>query len=281
MFYDPLTQLHSRGRHKLIGGGTQEAVDIGKGRGGTWIGKSGVSFEGDDGVDTTQRMVTTGGSSQAAESQSTQFTPVVPPVLDLLAEMRARREAERTMAASIVGALMQAAPMAVPEGSGGVFPGFEKGGIADVLMGIISGKGTQAGGGIMGGLRKPGTMTLPISAMQVAEPSVGEEFGGALGLSQQILDALRIVQTGQATSTSTGGGFTQAPLEEGGVGMEEVLIGLILQTLMGQGQPGVAQGTQPQPSGYNPDTGDIYTPGGLTPEQERQLQQIGVGTGVR
>lgn len=199
-------------------------------------------------------MLPTGGSSQSSSSsgQSTsaskQYTPVTPPVLDILAEMRARRESKRAMYTDIVKALLETSAVAVPEGSGGVFPGMEKGGMADILMGIMSGQGA-AGAGVLDPLRKPGTMSIPISAMQVEQPSVADEFGGAMGMSKQILDAIKVLLTGESVQQSTqqsaggGGSWSATPWEpsNGEPGMDDILMAAIFDALFG-GQQGTAQG---------------------------------------
>ncbi len=107
-------------------------------------------------------------------------TPVVPPVLEILAERRARRGQNATN-------LLAAAEQTVSPGAK-VFPGFEGGGLADVLLGLITGKGVDAASGIIpDAARQVQRQTLP------SEPSIESELPASLAAAQQILDALRVV----------------------------------------------------------------------------------------
>ncbi len=107
-------------------------------------------------------------------------TPVVPPVLEILAERRLRRGQNAQN-------LLLAAQQTVPPGAK-VFPGFESGGLADVLMGLITGKGVEASKGIIpDAARQVQRQTLP------SEPSIESELPSSLAAAQQILDALRVV----------------------------------------------------------------------------------------
>lgn len=107
-------------------------------------------------------------------------TPVIPPVLEILAERRLRRGQTSQN-------LLAAAQQTVPPGAK-VFPGFEEGGLADVLLGLITGKGVDAAKGIIpAGTRKVVRQHLP------DEPSVESELPASLAAAQQILDAMRVV----------------------------------------------------------------------------------------
>jgi hypothetical protein len=107
-------------------------------------------------------------------------TPVIPPVLELLAERRLRRGQEAAN-------LLEAAQQAPPPGAT-VFPGFEANGLADVLMGLITGKGVEASKGLIpGAARKIIRQPLP------SEPSIESELPASLEAAQKILDAIRVV----------------------------------------------------------------------------------------
>lgn len=138
-----------------------------------------------------QQELAGGGSSS---SQSSGSTVVMPPVLELLAEMRARRQAEADQA----GTIAQIMSMNLPEGMT-VFPGFEGGGLADVLMGIITGRGAEAHGIIPDAARQVHRTNVPIPQGQ---PSVESEAGSAQNIAQQIMNALRVIQTSQSSSGS-------------------------------------------------------------------------------
>ncbi len=117
--------------------------------------------------------LTTGGGGSIS-------TPVVPPVIEILAERRARRGQNATN-------LLAAAQQTVSPGAK-VFPGFEGGGLADVLLGLITGKGVDAASGIIpDAARQVHRQTLP------HEPSIESELPASLAAAQQILDAVRVV----------------------------------------------------------------------------------------
>lgn len=196
-----------------------------------------------------------GVSSSGGSSVSQDY--LLPPILELLAEGRARRQAQRDAISGAIGGLLQALPMAAPSANA-IFPGFEKGGIADVLMGIISGEGTKAGGATMEGLRRPGTTAIPISALLgITEPGVGEEAGGLMALAQAILGGGKTVQTGSSSQGSSSTNYNQV---QGGAGGLDPMTMALLSALLG-GQPG-GGGSQSGGAGYgyNPDTGQLYFP---------------------
>ena len=156
------------------------------------------------GVDPTTGQPLPGGgigrSSSQSSGQSTQSTLASPPVLDILAEMRERRNSEAARA-NIISSLLS---NNTPRGQN-FYLGFEPGGLADVLLGIITGQGPSAAAGILpAGQRAVRTTAVPIPG---AEPSVGAEFGGAKDMGNLILDAIRNIQTGQSSqqSSSTSG----------------------------------------------------------------------------
>lgn len=126
-----------------------------------------------------------GGSSSSS-------TVVVPPVLDVLAEMRARRQAAAEQAATLAGIIGTNVPQGME-----YYPGAEPGGVADVLLGIITGKGPGAAGGIMPyDQRRVNRVNIPVPN---TNPSVGDELGEASGIANQILNAIRVIQTGSSS----------------------------------------------------------------------------------
>ncbi len=114
-----------------------------------------------------------GGGGGAAVLAPQMF---IPPVTEILAERRARRQA-------LGQQLISAAAQNVPGGAT-FYPGFNPGGIADVLLGIASGKGTkavQAEGLIPEGQRRVTRVNLP------GQPTVEQDFGSSLALANRIL----------------------------------------------------------------------------------------------
>lgn len=139
-----------------------------------------------------------GNSSGQSSSWSAQ--PVLPPVLDLLAEMRSRRDSEAARAKLISDILSSN----VPQGQN-YYMGFEPGGVADVLLGIITGNGPGAASAILPeDQRRVRRQNVPIPG---AEPEVGAEAGAASTIAQQIMDAIRVISTGgsQSSQGSTSG----------------------------------------------------------------------------
>ena len=153
-------------------------------------------------VGPTMPTTPTGGSVSSGQSQEQTFAPLTPPVLEILTELRARRQAVRDAALANFGATLQAAP--VMAGNLEYFPGLEPGGLADIWMGRISGKGTEAAKALTPtSMRQPMRVPLPPLASPM-EPTLGSEFGGALSLAAQIINAVLPFLTGQASATSSG-----------------------------------------------------------------------------
>jgi hypothetical protein len=165
--------------------------------------------------------------------------------------MRARRQERQNMAQQVVAGLLQTAPIAAPEGLQ-TFPGFEPGGLFDTLMGVVTGKGANAAVNVPQALREPGRINIPISSMQQEVPPLSEDFGGALGMAQQILDAMRLPQTGASQQASAGGGTSGQVVQPdagGGLSTQDLLaFSLISQLLGGQTPSGTANplGNLPQ-----------------------------------
>lgn len=166
------------------------------------------------GTDTGTDTGLGGGGVSSSSSQS--FQPVLPPVQDILMEMRERRKNARDAAIANFTQVLQAAP--VMAGNLPYFPGFEPGGAYDVALGQVTGKGTQAAGAITPqAYRTPQRVALP-ALPDPNEPSVGDEFGSALDFGKQIIQNLISVLTGSSqssgTSSSGGGGGGGSDFEQ-------------------------------------------------------------------
>lgn len=134
----------------------------------------------------------------SGSSSSWSSTPVAPPVVDILGEMRARRTAEAEQAVNIAEILGANLPAAMEN-----YPGFEMGGLADVLLGIITGEGAGAGQQVLPQeQRRVNRVGIPVP--KEGQPGVEEDAGVANALAQQILDAIRVIQTGGSSSSSSG-----------------------------------------------------------------------------
>ena len=155
--------------------------------------------------DDTQPSADTGGISASSSQEA--FAPLTPPVLDILDRLQARRQAVRDAALANFSAVAQAAPIMAPQGAK-FFPGFEPGGIADIMFAQSAGR--QPVQDPFASYRAPGRVALP-GLPSPYEPAVGEEFGGALDLAKIILSAIQSFQTGRASSTQTGGTSTTGP----------------------------------------------------------------------
>lgn len=136
-----------------------------------------------------------GSSSGSSQGSSWNSQVVLPPVMELLMEMRARRDSlaqRQNILADILSAN-------TPQGQKN-YLGFEPGGIADVLMGLITGEGPSAGARILpADQRAVRRQALPVPG---GEPSVADEFGGGMDMATLILNALRTIATGGSQQSS-------------------------------------------------------------------------------
>jgi hypothetical protein len=141
-------------------------------------------------------------------------TPVPSPVLEVMQMQAQRREASRAAAQNQLGALLTAVPKMAPQGAS-YFPGMEEGGIADIMMGILSGKGVEASKSLIPqSSRQPGIRPIPQSlfdAIGAPEPGMESEFGSASSIARMILgQMLQLPQYSQMSrtsgSSSSGGG---------------------------------------------------------------------------
>ena len=168
-----------------------------------------------------------GGSRGASQSAEQTFQPIAPPVLDILQQLSARRQAVREASLANFGAVQGAAPFMVNPAAR-FFPGLEPEGLASIALGQASGKGTVAAESLIPtATREFFRVPLPGLASP-QEPTLGSEFGGAMGLAKQILDAIRLFQTGTAQSTSS-----QSSSGGSGLGVAESAFNDILTSLAG------------------------------------------------
>lgn len=175
-----------------------------------FLASPGVTFDettdedGDGGASPT--------STAAAQSTEETFQPIAPPVLDILQQLSDRRQRVREAALANFGAIQGAAPQMVnPDVR--FFPGLEPGGLGSIALGQSSGLGTEAAESLIPtATREFFRVPLPGLASP-QEPTLQSEFGGSLGLAKQILDAIRLFQTGtaQSTQSSTGGDNGTSP----------------------------------------------------------------------
>jgi hypothetical protein len=175
-------------------------------RGNTAAPTSGGSTAGIDQIlDLFNQQGLGGFGSSSSQGSSWGATPVEPPVLSILQEMRQRRDSLAQRQQIIADILAGN----VPRGQTN-YLGFEPGGVADILMGLISGEGPGAGARILpADQRRVRRQQLPVPG---GEPSVGEEAGGAMSLAQQILNAIRVISTSGSQQTSgSSQGTTPAP----------------------------------------------------------------------
>ncbi len=148
------------------------------------------------------------GSSQqsSASSQSTSesqtFQAIMPFILELLDKSQGRRDTARGTAKDILSALVSIAPNAA--GDFDTVPGFERGGIADILGGIVSGKGTVAfGENLPDSFRQPSKITLPVSALNIQDPDVPSEVRSLLPTNKILMDLVRSFMTGDSSSQAS------------------------------------------------------------------------------
>ncbi len=163
-----------------------------------------------------------GGSSGSSQEQT--FQPIAPPVFDILDRLQSRRQAVREASRANFDAILGASPTMVnPDAR--FFPGLEPGGLASIALGQASGLGTEGAEGLIpNATREFFRVPLPGLA-DPQEPSLQSEFGGAMGLAKQILDAIRLFQTGSASSAqSSTGGSTSSPSLSA---YDELIAGLI------------------------------------------------------
>ena len=114
-------------------------------------------------------------------------TAAVPPVTDILGEMRLRRQAEAEQANIISSILMSN----IPRGQK-YYPGMEPSGLADVLLGIITGNGPSAAAGILPESQR--VVRRTDVNVPLGQPSVQSDFGAASEMANSILSGAKVIQ---------------------------------------------------------------------------------------
>jgi hypothetical protein len=107
--------------------------------------------------------------------------------------------------------MLTAIPQFAPKGAT-TYPGMEHGGLADIMMGIISGKGVEGARSLIPQTtREPGIQEIPASlfeAIGAAEPSMGSEFDAASSIASMILG--QMLRIPRFSAVSSGGGSAAA-----------------------------------------------------------------------
>jgi len=226
------------------------------------------TVEGVKGDDTKffQSSQSTSGSSSGSLATSASFQALVPPIIELMIQSMAKRDTERGQAKDLINAISGIAKTQVP-GSATAPLGFEKGGIYDILGGIVSGHGTEKfGAGVSDAIRNPGTVTIPISALaKITEPSVQDEAKTLEPTAERILDLIRSFQTAESESTSTATSGSQStstsqlqePGAEAGLTDADILASLFTSGLGEQAGAGIMAGPTVGTSAVLSGTGDV------------------------
>lgn len=161
---------------------------------------------GGDELDSASDLGPGGGLVQTGEDITTA------PIIEMLMEMRARRESNSSRAQNAITSLLAAAPKLAPAGAK-YFPGYEHGGIADIMMGFLSGKG-PAHGALPEEIRAPGKVPVDMSLIDriaAPEPGVESDFPMASDLAMKILQAaMRTPRFAQSSSSGGGNDLQQA-----------------------------------------------------------------------
>jgi hypothetical protein len=189
--------------------------------------------------------------------------------------MAQRRQANRETAALIAQTLASLAGKAAPAGLGNI-PGFESGGVYDMMGGIMSGKGKEAfAKTVPEAFRNPGKIKIPISRMDIREPSIEEEFGSAESLAKRILDAIKIVQTSQSSGSSGSTSYNQ--ISESSSSDTSSLLSDLASAFLGSGGNPTG-GSSPSGAAFGPD-GQLYLSESAVRDPEmfkKFLEEIGI-----
>lgn len=159
---------------------------------------------------------TSGGIFQSGESIT------LPPILEMLAEMRVRRDTNRVAAEKQLQASGELAPRLAPSE---FMPGFEQGGLADVMAGILSGKGKNHGM-LTPEMRKPKQLPVDLGLLSLIgqqEPGISADMPDAVSLAKMIFD--NAIRT--PTYSSYGGGSSSSASSEGEGDIEAQLSALL------------------------------------------------------
>jgi len=143
------------------------------------------------------------GDGDATAGPSAAILPyqaVMPPTLELLAEMRERRAGRRTAGMERFATLVAAARGELPS-TQKYYPGFEPGGVADAMLSLITGKGIdEIQRTILPmGQREVERRAIPEPA-EIPEPTVAEEFPEAEELARLLTEAIKMIAAGQVVA---------------------------------------------------------------------------------
>lgn len=137
-----------------------------------------------EGTEDTEGTEGTGGAGGMVQTGG---TAILPPIIEMLTLMQTRRQDAKAAAQAYLTSILGIGPV-VPSGAT-QFPGFESGGLADVMMGFITGKGKESYN-INDPLRAINRVPIDMSMLDLLtepEPTVEAEMGAASALAQQIL----------------------------------------------------------------------------------------------
>lgn len=157
---------------------------------------------------------TESGDGSAGGLVQTGEDVVQAPILELLAEMRSRRDTNATRAREGLTATRELAGSLAPSK---YMPGYERGGLADIMMGFLSGKGKNHGG-LPEEMRAPQQLPVNLSLLDMIsqpEPGIESDMPMASDLAQKILAAaMRIPRYSQVSSSGGGGSGADTSVED-------------------------------------------------------------------
>ena len=162
--------------------------------GNSEVGYYGIDMEGN--VKLLVPGTGAGGGGVAGPSGAIiPFEPVMPPAIELLSEMRARRTSQRTGDIDRLTTLLDMVSGNLPENLV-YYPGYEPGGAYDYAMRRMGGKPGAGEAALPLEQRKVQRKTVPIPA-EIPEPTVGEEMSDAQRLAEGLMQIIQLIQTGQ------------------------------------------------------------------------------------
>jgi hypothetical protein len=173
--------------------GADMVVDI---FGNSEVGYYGIDMEGN--VKLLVPGTGAGGGGAGPSGAIIPFEPVMPPAIELLSEMRARRTSQRTGDIDRLTALLDMVSGNLPENLV-YYPGYEPGGAYDYAMRRMGGKPGAGEAALPLEQRKVQRKTVPIPA-EIPEPTVGEEMSDAQRLAEGLMQIIQLIQTGQLTT---------------------------------------------------------------------------------
>jgi hypothetical protein len=173
--------------------GADMVVDI---FGNSEVGYYGIDMEGN--VKLLVPGTGAGGGVAGPSGAIIPFEPVMPPAIELLSEMRARRTSQRTGDMDRLATLLDMVSGNLPENLV-YYLGYEPGGAYDYAMRRMGGKPGAGEAALPLEQRKVQRKTVPIPA-EIPEPTVGEEMSDAQRLAEGLMQIIQLIQTGQLTT---------------------------------------------------------------------------------